>query len=314
VVETSQESSHADDFADLRRQLEQVVKPGRRSETVGGIHAQHSRRRWGSPSPTPSFKSKGLRAPRYDFATSLRTPWRAPSVSNAPSHSPTNTYPSSQPNSVPWPQSPRVVSGSPHDKTEMSLLFPDHDPDGDHDSDDAITLVPSLRRSSSGCGSRDHNRGGTIELSHAPPVKRTPPTSPFGSPALPTVPLSTPTPPSHSQALPYPRFNSFPPHSSSKNQHLSQDWISGASEESTPSITNSSSSSPSRSPSLSPAEPLSPTWLKPPGVDIDGKSDSPIHNLNYLNLVNRSVCLFCEVTYSDVNVLPQLLLLHRVGT
>jgi hypothetical protein len=207
MVEKPQESSHADDLADLRHRLEQAFKPGRSSETVGGILAQYSRRRWGSPSltpnpprrdPTPSFKSEGFLAARYDFATSLRTSWRAPSVSNAPSYSRTNTYPSSRPNSVPWPQSPRVACGSPRDKTEISLLFPDYDPDGDHDSDDAITLVPSLRRSSSGCGSRNHIRGGTIELSHAPAVKRTPPTSPFSSPARPTVPLSTPTPQAHS--------------------------------------------------------------------------------------------------------------------
>jgi hypothetical protein len=79
-------------------------------------------------------------------------------------------------------------------KTEISLLFPDRDPDRDHDSDDAIILVSSLRRSSSGCGSRNHIRRGTIELSHAPGVKRTPSTSPFGIPALPIVPLSTPYP------------------------------------------------------------------------------------------------------------------------
>ncbi len=112
---------------------------------------------------------------------------------------------------------------------------------------------------------RNHIRGGTIELSHAPAMKRTPPTSPFGSIALPTVPLSTPTP-AHPQTQPYPRFNPFPLHSSSKHQLLSQDWISGASEESTPSITNSSSSSPSRSPSLNPAEPLSSTRLIPLGL------------------------------------------------
>jgi hypothetical protein len=154
--------------------------------------------------------------------------------------------------------------------------------------------VPSLRRSNSGCGSRNHIRGRTIEVSHAPAVKRTLPTSPFSSSALPTVPLSTPTPTVHSQAPPYPRFNSFPPHSSSRHQHLSQDWISGASEESTPSITNSSSSSPSRSRSLSQAEPLSPTLLRTPEVDVNRKSDSPIHNLDYLNLVDRYVCPFVK--------------------
>ena len=99
------------------------------------------------------------------------------------------------------------------DKTKVSSLFPDHYPDRDRDSDDPITLVPSLRRRNSGCGSRNDIRGGTIELSHAPAVKRTPPTSPFSSPALPTVPLSTPTPPAHSQAPPYFHSNSFSPHS-----------------------------------------------------------------------------------------------------
>ena len=77
VVEKSQVSSHADDIPDLRHQLEQVFKPSSPSETVGGILALHSRRRWGLPSPipsprrdlTPSFKSKGSLAARYDFAT-----------------------------------------------------------------------------------------------------------------------------------------------------------------------------------------------------------------------------------------------------
>ncbi len=147
----------------MRHQLEQAFKPSCPSKTVSGILAQHSRRRWGSPSPTPSpprqdltpsFKSKGSLSARYDFATSLRTPLHAPSVSKAPSHSRTNTYPSSGPNSVPWPQCPRVACGHPRDKTEISLLFPGHDPDRYHDSDDATTLVSSLYRSSSGCGSR----------------------------------------------------------------------------------------------------------------------------------------------------------------
>ncbi len=51
----------------------------------------------------------------------------------------------------------------------------------------------------------------------------------------------------------------------------------------------------------------------PPGVDVDGRSDSRIRNLDYLNLVNRYVRLFYKVTDSDIDVLPQLLL-HRVGT
>jgi hypothetical protein len=131
--------------------------------------------------------------------------------------------PSSRSNLAPWPQSPRVACGSPRDESEISLLFPDHDPDRDHDSDDAITLVPSLRRSSSRCGSRNHIRGGTIELSHAPAVKRTPPTSPFGSPALPIaryhclplphqpIPRRCPTPAStHSHHIPHRSINTSP--------------------------------------------------------------------------------------------------------
>jgi hypothetical protein len=36
------------------------------------------------------------------------------------------------------------------------------------------------------------------------------------------------------------------------------------------------------------------------------RRDSPIHNLDYLNLVGPYVCLFYKVTYSDVDVLQQL--------
>jgi hypothetical protein len=310
VVESREEASQAEDIADLRRKLEQVVKHGRPSETVGGILAQHSRRRWESPSSTPSpprrdatpsFRSEGSLAARYDFAASLRTPWRAPVVPQSPSHARTNTYPSARPNSVQWPSSLRGPCGSPRDKPEVSY-FPELDLDCDHDSDDAITLVPSLRRrnssgSGSGSGSRNHARGGTIELSHAPGVKRTPPTSPFSSPApLPEL-MSAPTT-ARPQILPYARFNSFPPRSSPKPPLQTQESY----EEGTPSITSSSSSrSPSPSPSLSPAEPVSPTRLLPPGLDMDEKSNSAIHHLDYHNFVNRYVYLSYWVIYLDVD-------------
>ena len=306
VVESREESANADDIADLRRKLEQVVKHGRPSETIGGILAQHSRRRWESPSPTPtpprrdptpSFRSEGSLAARYDFAASLRTPWQAPAVPKTPSHARTNTYPSGRPNSVQWPQPPRAPNGSPREKGEASS-FPVFDLDGDRDSDDAITLVPSLRRrSTSGSCSRNHTRGGTIELSHAPDVKRTPPTSPFNSPAPLPLPLSAPTS-ARPQAQPLTRFNSFPPHSSPKQQLETQDTY----EEGTPSITSSSSSrSPSPSPSLSPAEPVSPTRLMPPGLDMDEKSNLPIHHLDYHNFVNRYVHLFYWMICLDID-------------
>ena len=89
--------------------------------------------------------------------------------------------------------------------------------------------------------------------------------SPFGSPGLSTVPLSA-LASAHPQAPALPPFQLIPTPS-----------VAGASEESTPSITNSSSSSPSRSPSLSPTKLLSPT----PGMDVDEKSDSPMHHLDY---------------------------------
>jgi hypothetical protein len=307
VVEIREVSSQADDIADLRRKLEQVVKHGP-SETIGGILAQHSRRRWQSPSPTPSpprrdatpnFRSEGSLAARYDFAASLRTPWRAPVVPKTPSHARTNTYPSAGPNSVQWPHSLHGPCGSPRDKPEVSY-FPELDLDCDRDSDDPITLVPSLRRrNSSSSGSRNHTRGGTIELSHAPGVKRTPPTSPYSSPAPLPLPLSAPTS-ARPHTQPYVRFNSFPPHSSPKQQPQLQ--TQDSCEEGTPSITSSSSSrSPSPSPSLSPAEPVSPTRLMPPGLDIDEKSNTPLHHLDYHNFVNRYVYLFYWMIYLDVD-------------
>ncbi|KAI0303332.1 putative phosphatase regulatory subunit-domain-containing protein [Multifurca ochricompacta] len=301
----------AADIADLRRKLEQVVKLGRTSDTIGGILAQHSRRRWESPSPTPSppprdatpsFKSEGSLAARYDFAASLRTPWRAPAAPTTPSHARTSTYPSALPGSVPsvpWPHSTRASCGSPRDTTDGASPFPMRDSDVDRESDDAITLVPSLRRSGSGFGSRNHTRGGTLELSHAPAVKRTPPTSPFASPALPSVPLSASTS-AHPQTPSFSRFNSFPPYSSPKQHLPTQGWVPGASEESTPSITSSSSSrSNSPSPSSSPAEPVVATRHGVPAADE--KCDSPVHHLgNYNVLLNRT-----RWTVEHSNLIPR---------
>lgn len=297
ATEKSPTVSHADDIAVLRHKLEEVVKLGQPSGTIGGILAQHSRRRWGSRSPTPtppsreatpSFKSEASLAARYDFATSLRTPWRAPAAPSAPSHTRTNTYPSALPNSVPWPQS-SGARGSPRDTSDSVFFFPERD----SDSDDAISSKPSLQRRDSGSGSRNHTRGGAIELSHAPGVKRTPPTSPFGSPEIPFAQLSTP-PLSRPQPQSPARCHSFPPHSSPKPHNQPQSWVTGGSEESTPSITSSSSSrSSSPTPSSSPAEPMVITRLAVSGTgDADEKCDSPIHHLgNYHILLNRYVYL-----------------------
>ena len=288
--------SHADDIAVLRHKLEEVVKLGRPADTIGGILAQHSRRRWGSPSrtptppsreATPSFKSEGSLAARYDFATSLRTPWHAPAAPSISSHARTKSYPSALPNSVPWPNSSveRAPCGSPRDTADRVFFFPERD----SDSDDAISHTPTLHRRNSSSGSRNHTRGGAIELSHAPGVKRTPPTSPFGSPELPFASLSTP-PLSRPQPQSPARCHSFPPHSSPKPHNQPQSWVMGGSEESTPSITSSSSSrSSSPTPSSSPAEPMLVTRLV---SDTEEKCDSPIHHLgNYHILLNRYVYL-----------------------
>jgi hypothetical protein len=306
TAEKPEESSHADDIADLRRQLEQVVKHHSESETIGGILAQHSRRRWESPPLTPSppprdaipsFKSEGYLAARYDFAASLHTPWRAPVTSKMPSHS--------RSNSVPYERghSPRPASScsAPRDKAEDSLYFPDLDSDRDRDLDDIIARVPSLHHGGPGFCSRNHARGVNTEFSYAPGIKHRSPTSPLESLLFPTISLSRPTS-ACPEAPSCPHFNPFPPHPFAEQEFLTQDWISGASEERSPSIANSPSSSFSWSPSLSPAEPPSPTRLM---LHLDdGKSDSPIHQSDYLELVNRYVNLLYRGTFLDADNLP----------
>ncbi|KAF8264250.1 putative phosphatase regulatory subunit-domain-containing protein [Lactarius quietus] len=291
-------ASHAEDIAALRHKLEEVVKLGRPSDTIGGLLAQHSRRRWGSPSrtptppsreATPSFKSEGSLAARYDFAASLRSPWRAPPAPSTPSHTRTNTYPSALPNSVPWPHSSatRAPCGSPRDAADRAFFFLERD----SDSDDAISRTPSIHRGRSGSGPRNHTRGGAIELSEAPAVKRTPPTSPFGSPEIPFAQLSTTPPLSRPQPQSPARCHSFPPHSSPRQQHQAPSWATDGSEESTPSITSSSSSrSSSPTPSSSPAEPMVVTRLA--AENADEKCDSPVHHLSNYNILLNRFCFF----------------------
>jgi hypothetical protein len=190
VVESPEESSRADDIANLRRKLGELVELGCPSKTVGGILAQESRRGSESPSPAqtpllreaaPSFKSEGLLAGRYDFAASSRTPWRPPAAHQMPS--PARTFTPLHARTRSHGCSSRLCASTVGPPTtaeaEVSSLFPDCD------SEDSITPVPSLPRCGSPCtSSRNHTRGGTIVLSHAPGVKRTPLTSPLAGPAL----------------------------------------------------------------------------------------------------------------------------------
>ena len=168
VVESRDESSG--DIADLLHKLEQVVKVGCPSETISGILAQESRRRRESLSHTssppphggiPSFKSEG-----FDIVASSRTPRRPTTAHQKPSHARTNTNPSTR---------------------QSSISFPgrkSRDRDGDRDADDGNLAVPSLSRRRRS-GARNHTRGGSIDRLDAPCVKRTPPTSLFGSPVPP---------------------------------------------------------------------------------------------------------------------------------
>ena len=182
AAESHEESSRAEDIADLQRKLEQVVKLGGPSKIVSGILAQETRRRWESPSPTPSpptrdgtpgFKSKEFLAARYDFAASSRASRRPPATPRPSSELRINTYRRARLNLVQCPHFPRAAPcGSPRGASCFSNL----DLDCDRDPDDAITPVPRLCRHS---GSRNHTRGGCIDLSDAPCVKCTSPTSPI---------------------------------------------------------------------------------------------------------------------------------------
>ena len=271
VVEGREESPRADDIADLRRKLGELVELGCPSKTVGSILAQESRLRCESPSPgspapsppsretTPSFKSEEFpAASRYDFAASSRTPWCPPAVHQTISPARTLSPRRARARSCSDPFRP-CTSPVVHPTTAaavVSSLFLDC---SDSDSDDLITPVSSLPNGGEGCGSnagsRNHTRGGSIALSHAPGVKLTPLTSLFACHALSACPLSAPT------AALSPR----------------QPQPHACSDSSTPSITSGSlSRSPSTSPCFSPAEP-----------DTDRERDSTIHHFNYHNIVDR---------------------------
>ncbi len=232
VAKGHESSSRPDDIADLRLKLEELSKLGCPSKTISGILAQESRRR------CESF---------YDLATSSRTPWRPPAAHQAPTpartlaplrgrtrcrgHTPRHCTP------------PTVPTVTPA-QAEVSSFFPDCD------SDDPITPVPSLPScSGSRSGSRNHTRGGIMVLSRTPGVKCTPLTLPSSSPVLPALPPSDLTPALH-ETKP---FDSFPPHSSPKQQPQTQDSCENS--EGTPLMTSSSSSRfpRSRSPTLIPS-------------------------------------------------------------
>jgi hypothetical protein len=188
VVDSREKFPKADDIADLQHKLEQV-KLGCPSKKISGILAQETRRRWESPSPTPSppprngtpsLKSEGVLAARYGTSASSHASRCPPATHQTSSQARRNTYPSARPNSVQRPQSLPAPCGSPRDRAGDSY-FPELELDCDRDPDDAITLVPTLRRrNSTGSGSRKHTRGGYIDFLDAPGVKLTSSTSTSG--------------------------------------------------------------------------------------------------------------------------------------
>ena len=185
IVECREVSSQADDIADLRRKLGQLVKRGTPSDTTSRLLARESRRPWEPPLPRPSFRSEGSLAARYDIAASLRTPLRPPTAHETPSQVRTSSPPSARPNSAPSLHSQALHSpcGSPSpDTDDISSLFPVCDTDGVAHPDDENTVPSLLFHRISGPGARHHTRGGCIDPSDAPSVKRSPPTSPFRSP------------------------------------------------------------------------------------------------------------------------------------
>jgi hypothetical protein len=142
-------------------------------------------------------------------------------------------------------------------------------------------------------------------------VKRTPLISPFGSPALPTVPLSTPTShPSASSGSALPPLQPIPTpfliEASTPLPRLDLGRKYTIHDQQLFSFSQSE-------PRFEPSRTVITYAAYSPRVNVDGKSNS-IHNLDYLNLVNRYAYPFYKMTYSDVDVLPQLLLLYSVGT
>ena len=272
VIERPEESSRPDDIADLRRRLEGLVELGCTSKTVGVVLAQESRRRCGSPSSAPSpplrettprFKSETFPAGRYNVASPSHTP--CPPAVHQTALSPERTLTSLRTQTQSCGRSFRhcaspVVTPSAL-AAEVSSVFTDS-------SDDPITPVPFLPScDSTYSSSRNHTRGGTITFSHAPGVKRTPPTSPsagIAHSALPLLPLSAPT-----SVLPQPQL------------HACFDL-------STQSITRSSlSHPPSSSLSLSPTEASRSVITLAAVPDKEKESDSIIHHSDYDNVVNR---------------------------
>ncbi|OCH88225.1 hypothetical protein OBBRIDRAFT_97354 [Obba rivulosa] len=283
--------SPAAGIADLQDKLEQVVK-GR--ETVGGYMSRKppsSASTSSSTTPSPHREQFTLSSDksfnsRYDWSTSLKSPWK-PGFS----HSRTSTYPiapsskrpsysKSSPNRTAFPDPRSLTRGSPHidadDDDEPHIpMYPGSE------LEDAPIALPRRK-------ARNHQRG-YFDLSLGSPagVRKTPPGVPGGS-------LSPGT-----------RYNSFPQTRGERAtvpqredatefaKKANEGWAvveRCGSEESTPSITSNSESSRSSSPSESPVD--NPLMFQLMGVP---QQNQKVDDNNYHSFLNK----FCFYTGPD---------------
>ncbi|KAF8162786.1 putative phosphatase regulatory subunit-domain-containing protein [Crassisporium funariophilum] len=241
------------DMADLRSKLEKVVNS---DDRTGPAFLAQRRRRPAPADPDTVFKTSTSFASRYDFATSLKSPWKpsASAIHNRTQSLPLSTSSKVVPSStIPWPQkgpadvysgkrSPpksNPTLGSPRDIDDDAFRVVSHQPS---DVDNPPFHVHPR-------GTRNHQRGYfDLSITTAPPgLKRTPPGTPLRSPDD----TFSPT-----------RFNSFPPMEGPRSAPLYSTDIntfatdsSGDSELSTPSMATPSSS---RSSTPSPTEMFTP--------------------------------------------------------
>ncbi|KII89344.1 carbohydrate-binding module family 21 protein [Plicaturopsis crispa FD-325 SS-3] len=138
---------------------------------------------------------------RYDFAASLRSPWKGPGSPSSPKHQRMSTYPSS-PNTIPWPQKPADLSKASHGQRWASPIGSPRDVSEIATSSSPTPPPQEERPLPVRRGSRNHQRGYfDLHLSESSAVKRTPPGTPTG-------------------ATPSPRFHSFPPTHAAQTAHM----------------------------------------------------------------------------------------------
>ncbi|KAI9059781.1 carbohydrate-binding module family 21 protein [Trametes sanguinea] len=280
-------------LASLKSKLESVV---RGQETVGGYVA-HGRK---ARAESFTLQASTSLASRYDFAASLKSPWRpSPVASSSGSHSRTSTYPNALPQ-FPRRTSTKQAFNDGHPLTRGSPRILDQDdgtptPPAFHvsaaDLEDTPVPIMSRRRG------RNHQRGYfDLGISNgAASVKRTPTGSPGTSPRLGSL-----------SPMAIPRSARTP----EQLAHAAWYVERGGSEESTPSATSTSESSRSSSPSGSPVEdPLMYNYMSG-GADREtvGGVRSPVESDSYNVFLNR-YCYYTGATDPFLDAQPDVI--HR---